>query len=161
MRHAAEICVVTNQWVNSYKRLVSKNESPSHISWSNYPNNFNSITIPKIRKGSEDSSRIEFRLPDPGCNPYLTFASIITAGLNGMKNKYKLEKPTLNEEDLKNEHILPSNLGITLEQSKNNAFLKDVLSEEVLEIYLKGKETEWNAYSRFITEFELNNWLNL
>ena len=78
-----------------------------------------------------------------------------------MKNKYKLEKPTLNEEDLKNEHILPSNLGITLEQSKNNAFLKDVLSEEVLEIYLKGKETEWNAYSRFITEFELNNWLNL
>ena len=78
-----------------------------------------------------------------------------------MKNKYKLEKPTLNEDGLKNEYILPSNLGITLEHSKNNAFLKDVLSEEVLEIYLKGKETEWNAYSRFITEFELNNWLNL
>ena len=54
-----------------------------------------------------------------------------------------------------------ANLGISLEKSKNNPFLKDVLSEEVLEIYLKGKETEWNAYSKFITEFELNNWLNL
>ena len=96
LKHVTDFMIISNQWVNSYKRLVSKNESPSHISWSNTPNNFNLITIPKIREGSEDSSRIEFRLPDPGCNPYLTFASIITAGLNGMKNKYKLEKPTLN-----------------------------------------------------------------
>ena len=161
LKHVKDFMIITNQWVNSYKRLVSNNESPSHISWSNTPNNFNLITIPKIREGSEDSSRIEFRLPDPGCNPYLTFASIITAGLNGMKNKYKLEKPTQNEDELKNENILPANLGVTIKESRNNPFLKDVLTDEVLEIYLKGKETEWNAYSRFITEFELNNWLNL
>ncbi|GIR16164.1 MAG: hypothetical protein CM15mP29_1520 [Alphaproteobacteria bacterium] len=57
--------VISNQWVNSYKRIAADNESPSHISWSNIPNNFNAITIPQIRKGSEDSSRIEFRIPDP------------------------------------------------------------------------------------------------
>ena len=78
-----------------------------------------------------------------------------------MKNKYKLEKPTQNEDELKNKNILPANLGVTIEESKNNPFLKDVLTDEVLEIYLKGKESEWDAYSRFITEFELNNWLNL
>ena len=161
LKHVKDFMIITNQWVNSYKRLVSNNESPSHISWSNTPKNFNSITIPKTREGSEDSSRIEFRLPDPGCNPYLTFASIITAGLNGMKNKYKLEKPSQNEDELKNKNILPANLGVTIEESKNNPFLKDVLTDEVLEIYLKGKESEWDAYSRFITEFELNNWLNL
>ena len=161
LKHVKDFMIISNQWVNSYKRLVSNNESPSHISWSNTPNNFNLITIPKIREGSEESSRIEFRLPDPGCNPYLTFASIISAGLNGMKNKYDLEKPALNENDLTKENILPANLGVTLEESVNNPFLKDVMSEEVLEIYLKGKQNEWDAYSRFITEFELNNWLNL
>ena len=161
LKHTKDFMIISNQWVNSYKRISSKNESPSHISWSNTPNNFNAISIPKIRKGSEDSSRIEFRIPDPGCNPYLTFASIITAGLNGMKGKFKLEKPTLNISDLKSESLLPGNLGLALEHAKENKFLKEVLTGDVLDIYLKGKEAEWNAFSRYISEFELNNWLNL
>ena len=161
LKHAVDFMVISNQWVNSYKRIAADNESPSHISWSNIPNNFNAITIPQIRKGSEDSSRIEFRIPDPACNPYLTFAAIITAGLKGMKNKYKLEKPSLEITDLIPENSIPSNLGIVLDHSRKNSFLKEVLSEEVLEIYIKGKETEWNAFSKYVSGFELNNWLNL
>ncbi len=161
LKHSLDFMLISNQWVNSYKRIVAENESPSHNSWSNIPNNFNAITIPKIRKGSEESSRIEFRVPDPGCNPYLTFASIINAGLKGIKDKYKLEKPSLSKSDLKLENLLPSNLGIVLNHSKNNLFLKEVLSDEALEIYIKGKETEWNAYSKYVSEFELNNWLIL
>ena len=161
LKHMNDFMIITNQHVNSYKRLVSKNESPSHISWSHSPNNFNLITIPKIRKGSEDSSRIKFRVPDSGCNPYLTFASIITAGLKGMKDNYKLGPESSSLKELKDENKLPINLGEVLDHSKNNNFLKEVMSDDVLEIYLKGKESEWEEYSKYISKFELNNWLNL
>ena len=161
LRHMKDFMIITNQHVNSYKRIVSENESPTHISWSHSPNNFNTITIPKIRKGSEDSSRIKFRIPDSGCNPYLTFASIINAGLKGMKENYKLVPETKTLKDANNDNKLPNNLGEVLDHSMNNNFLKEVMNEDVLKIYLKGKESIWNEYLKHISKFELNNWLNL
>ena len=93
LKHVNEFMLTTKQWVNSYKRISALNEAPSYRCWSKNPDYGNLITIPEIRKGSNISSRIEFRLPDPGCNPYLSFAAIITAGLKGMQNNYKLEPP--------------------------------------------------------------------
>ena len=161
LNHMKDFMIISNQHVNSYKRIVAENESPTHISWSHAPNNFNMITIPKIRKGSEDSSRIKFRIPDSGCNPYLTFASIINAGLKGMKENYKLAPETKTLLDANNDSRLPNNLGEVLDHSTNNDFLKEVMTEEVLEIYLKGKESVWKEYLKHISKFELNNWLNL
>ena len=161
LNHMKDFMIISNQHVNSYKRIVAENESPTHISWSHAPNNFNMITIPKIRKGSEDSSRIKFRIPDSGCNPYLTFASIINAGLKGMKQNYKLAPETKTLLDANNDSRLPNNLGEVLDHSTNNDFLKEVMTEEVLEIYLKGKESVWKEYLKHISKFELNNWLNL
>ena len=162
LKHMNDFMIITNQHVNSYKRLVAENESPSHISWSHAPNSFNSITIPKIRKGSEDSSsRIKLRVPDSGCNPYLTFASIITAGLKGMKNNYKLGPEVSSRNDVKDDFKLPNNLGKVLEHSENNQFLKEVMTDDVAGIYLRGKKSEWMEYSKYISKFELNYWLNL
>ena len=170
LKHVNEIMIVTNQWVNSYKRIASHNEAPSHVCWSSSPDHCNLITIPKIREGNEASSRIEFRLPDPGCNPYLSFAAIISAGLKGMQENYKLSMPmedsvqNLSKEQLEKfeqDNELAKDLGTAIRYSENSNILKDALGEEAHSIFIKGKKREWSQYLKTVSKFELDNWLNL
>ena len=170
LKHVNEFMLATNQWVNSYKRIATPNEAPSYRCWSKKPDYGNLITIPEIRKGSGISSRIEFRLPDPGCNPYLSFSAIITAGLKGMQNNYKLEPPmeesysNLSDKSLVkfgNEKKLAQDLGTSIKNAEESSILKDALGEEAYSIFLKGKKREWSEYLKTVTEFELKNWLNL
>src|SRR4028118_1473725 len=93
LHHAPEITAVTNQWVNSYKRLVIGYEAPVHVAWAR--NNRSAIVnVPHPKKGRFESTRIEYRAPDPACNPYLTFAVVLAAGLRGIEHAYKLPDET-------------------------------------------------------------------
>ncbi len=170
LKHVNEFMLATNQWVNSYKRIASLNEAPSYRYWSKNPDYGNLITIPEIRKMGDISSRIEFRLPDPACNPYLSFAAIITAGLKGMQNRYKLEPAMeesfskLSQEDLtklEGTKKLAHDLGTSIQNAENGSILKDALGEEAYLVFLKGKKREWGEYLKTVSDFELKNWLNL
>ncbi|MEG3581996.1 MAG: glutamine synthetase family protein [Chloroflexota bacterium] len=170
LKHVKEFMIITNQWVNSYSRTAASNESPSHVYWSTIPDNGNLVTIPNRRSDSKDSSRIEFRLPDPGCNPYLTFAAIITAGLKGMKEKYPLEKPmesAFNKLDekkitsLKRSKRLPENLGLAIQYAETSKFLEEILGKAAFEVYISGKKREWQLFSEQVSEFELEHSINL
>ena len=89
LTHAREITAVTNQWVNSYKRLVAGYEAPVYVAWARN-NRSVVVNVPHVKRGRPDSTRIEYRAPDPVCNPYLAFAVILTAGLKGVEDRYKL-----------------------------------------------------------------------
>ena len=89
LKHAREITAITNQWVNSYKRLVSGFEAPTYISWA-LVNKADLIRVPSYRMGNNSSRRIEYRAPDPACNPYLAFSVMLAAGLEGIENNYEL-----------------------------------------------------------------------
>ncbi|EQD62671.1 glutamine synthetase, type I, partial [mine drainage metagenome] len=112
LRHAHEITAVTNQWVNSYKRLVAGYEAPVHVSWA-YNNRSALVRVPIAKRGRLDSTRIEFRSPDPACNPYLAFAVVLAAGIKGVEQGYELGPETssnlfsLTSEELASEGIRP------------------------------------------------------
>ncbi|MBM01635.1 MAG: glutamine synthetase [Chloroflexi bacterium] len=170
LKHVNEFMLATNQWVNSYKRIASMNEAPSYRCWSKNTDYGNLITIPEIRKIGDISSRIEFRLPDPACNPYLSFAAIITAGLEGMQNNYKLEPAmeesfsTLSPEDLnefEDTKKLAQDLGTSIKNAEKGSILKNALGEEAYSVFLKGKKREWAEYLKTVSNFELKNFLNL
>ena len=93
LRHSPEICIVTNQWVNSYKRLVAGYEAPVYASWASV-NSADLVRVPTYKEGREESVRLEYRAPDPACNPYLAFAALLTAGLMGIRNEYDLPPQT-------------------------------------------------------------------
>ena len=92
LRHAREIAAVFAQWVNSYKRLVPGFEAPVYVAWSQR-NRSALIRIPLYKPGSEQATRAEIRCPDPACNPYLTFAALLHAGLEGIEQEYELPDP--------------------------------------------------------------------
>ncbi|NIM07252.1 MAG: glutamine synthetase, partial [Armatimonadetes bacterium] len=92
LKHAPEITAVTNQWVNSYKRLVPGYEAPVYVSWGRR-NRSDLIRVPMYKPGKENATRVEFRSPDPACNPYLAFAVMLAAGLKGIEEKYPLPEP--------------------------------------------------------------------
>jgi glutamine synthetase len=92
LRHAREITLVTNQWVNSYKRLSPGYEAPVYVSWARR-NRSDLVRVPEYKPGQERATRIEYRAPDPACNPYLVFAVMLAAGLRGIEREYQLPAP--------------------------------------------------------------------
>tara|TARA_B110000438_G_scaffold300234_1_gene352152 strand:+ start:832 stop:2205 length:1374 start_codon:yes stop_codon:yes gene_type:complete len=169
LKHVDEFMMITNQWINSYKRIATQNEAPSYKCWSNESTLGTLIRIPSRRKGSIDSSRIEFRVADPACNPYLSFAMMISSGLEGIKNKYELEpqikksiKDFTAEEmaDLNNKK-LPFNLGEAIKIAEKSSLLKNTIGVDAFEVYLESKEREWQHYSESITDFEIKSSINL
>ncbi len=168
LRHAKEMSAVFAQWVNSYKRLVPGYEAPVYIAWSN-KNRSALIRIPVYYPGKEQSTRAELRCPDPACNPYLTFAVILNAGLDGIEKGYKLEEPMeknlyhLTDEQRKELGIesLPGNLGEAISIAEKSELVKKALGEHVFPRFIELKKKEWEEYRIQVTEYELEKYLSI
>ncbi len=165
LHHAREISAVTNQWVNSYKRLVSGFEAPIYTSWARN-NRSVVVNVPHTKKGKAESTRIEFRAPDPACNPYLTFSVVLAAGLKGIEESYDLPPETtanlyeLTEEERMAEGIemLPDSLSDALNAMEGSELVAEALGEHVFEWFIRNKRAEWREYKSHISQFELDRY---
>ncbi|MGD8881821.1 MAG: glutamine synthetase family protein [Desulfobacterales bacterium] len=166
MRHAREIVGVTNQWVNSYKRLVPGYEAPVYISWARR-NRSAMIRVPMYKPGKEAATRIEFRSPDPACNPYLAFAVMLMAGLKGVDENYSLPEPI--EEDIyemdeaaRDEAgivSLPGSLFEAIQELEKSEVVKETLGDHIYHQFIANKKIEWNRYRTHVSRYEIENYL--
>ena len=151
LKHASEITAVTNQWVNSYKRLQGGGEAPAIINWGHNDRGA-LVRIPMYKPNKENSTRIEFRSPDSACNPYLAYAVMIAAGLKGIEGKYALEAS--NDVDK-----LPANLNEAISIMEKSDLVRETLGEHVFEYVLRNKRAEWLDYRRQVSQYELDRYL--
>ena len=166
LRHAAEITAITNQTVNSYKRLVPGFEAPVHISWARN-NRSGLIRVPVQKRNSEQSTRIEYRSPDPACNPYLAFSVILAAGLRGIKEGYELPQEAdanlfeIGDDMLEKLGIeqLPQSMSDALRVMERSDLVAEALGEHIFEWFLRNKRAEWRGYKTHISQYELNRYL--
>jgi glutamine synthetase len=166
LTHGREITAVTNQWVNSYKRLVPGYEAPIYLSWARR-NRSDLIRVPVYKPGKENATRIEYRAPDPACSPYLAFAVMLSAGLEGIEKGYECPPPVeqnvyqMAEEEREALGIqqLPGDLDDAIREAENSELLKKTLGEHVFEKFIENKKIEWNQYRERVTEFELDQYL--
>ena len=168
VRHAPEITAVTNQWVNSYKRLVPGVEAPVYA---NYTSGHLAglVRVPAYRVGKEDSLRIEYRAPDSACNPYLAFAAILAAGLEGIEQDYELPEPitsdpfnmTAEERHKRGVIELPTTLDSALKIAGESELLRKALGPAVMDSFIRNKSLEWAEYSRTVTDYEISRYLKL
>ncbi|MCM8820587.1 MAG: glutamine synthetase family protein [Candidatus Omnitrophica bacterium] len=166
MRHAREITLVCNQWVNSYKRLVVGYEAPVYICWARR-NRSALIRVPMYQPGKEKSTRIEFRSPDPACNPYLAFACMVAAGMKGIEEKYPLCEPLerdvyhLTEDEMKQLGVdcLPGSLIEAIEVAEASKLLKETLCEHIFTNLIAAKKIEWDEYRKRVHEYEIKTYL--
>ena len=168
LRHSPEITLVTNQWVNSYKRLVPGYEAPVHVSWT-MSNRLDLIRVPSYKTGYETSLRVEYRAPDPACNPYLAFSVLLAAGLRGIEEEYPLPSPVTSdvsrmapeERDARGISRLPTNLGEAIALAEESVLLRETLGEFVHETLIRNKKKEWEDYSSAVTDYEISRYLPL
>ena len=166
LKHSAEICAITNQWVNSYKRLIPGYEAPVYIVWGQ-KNRSALVRVPMYKPGQEKATRIELRFPDPACNPYLAFSVMLAAGLEGIKNKYTLKDASeidmfkLSPEEMKEKGIetLPGSLIEAIHVAEKSDFLRSALGEHVFEKFMENKKIEWDRYRTQVSNYELNAYL--
>ncbi len=151
LKHAGEFTAITNQFVNSYKRLSGEGEAPAFITWG-HNDRSSLVRIPAYKPHKENSTRVEVRSPDSACNPYLAFAVIISAGLKGIESKYSL---TENEQP----EALPTNLEEAIKAMENSTFVRETLGEAVFEYVLRNKRAEWNEYRKQVSAYELDRYL--
>ncbi len=168
LKHAREITLVNNQWVNSYKRLVPGFEAPAYISWARR-NRSAMVRIPMYKPGKEKATRIEYRAPDPACNPYLAFATQLAVGLEGMEQNYVLGDPI--EEDIfdmtpserKDKGIgeLPGNLYAAIQATEQSEIVRKALGDHIFNKFLENKKIEWDKYRVHVSRYEIDNYLSL
>ncbi len=166
LRHAREISAVFAQWVNSYKRLVPGYEAPVYVAWSRR-NHSALIRIPLYKPGSEQSTRAEIRCPDPACNPYLTFAALLHAGLEGIEQGYELPDPMetnlyhLTPEQRKERGIvsLPETLGEAIDELAGSELVRTALGPHIFDRYIELKRKEWDEYRVQLSAWELERYL--
>ena len=164
--HAREITAVTNQLVNSYKRLIPGSEAPVHVSWAR--NNRSALVrVPLAKAGKESSTRIEYRSPDPACNPYLAYSVMLAAGLKGLEEGYELgPEAAANVFELTDEEraaegmtALPQSLAEALDEMERSELVAEALGEHIFEWFLRNKRSEWADYKAQVTPFELARYL--
>ena len=168
LRHARELACVFAQWVNSYKRLVPGYEAPVYIAWSRR-NRSALIRVPVYHPGKERATRAELRCPDPACNPYLTFAALLHAGLDGIEKGYELPPPMeknlyeLSHEDRAKAGIeaLPETLGEAVEIGASSELLLNAFGEHIHSRFVDLKRAEWEDYRVQVTPYELERYLPL
>jgi glutamine synthetase len=166
LHHAREITIVTNQWVNSYKRLIPGYEAPIYLSWA-ARNRSDLIRIPVYKPGRENATRIEYRAPDPACNPYLAFAVMLAAGLEGIERGYEcplpVEQNVYEMEPEERERLgidsLPGSLAEATEVAEKSELLRKTLGDHVFEKFIENKKIEWHEYRAQVSEFELTRYL--
>ncbi|MFH1784245.1 MAG: glutamine synthetase family protein [bacterium] len=166
LKHIAEFTSITNQWVNSYKRLVPGYEAPVYTSWARR-NRSALVRVPMYKPGKETATRVELRNPDPACNPYLAFTIMLAAGLEGMKHNYKLPEPieqdiyhmTDKERAAKKIESLPGSLIEAINLTEKSALVKKTLGEHIFNKFIENKKIEWDNYRMQVTDYELKKYL--
>ncbi len=166
LRHAREITAVTNQLVNSYKRLVNGFEAPVGISWAQQ-NRSALVRVPVTKMDKPSSTRIELRSPDPSCNPYLAFSVIVAAGMKGVREGYELPPElTQNLADLSTEETralgidsLPASLAEALDEMEQSELVQEALGDHIFEWFLRNKRSEWTDYKAHVSPWELQRYL--
>jgi glutamine synthetase len=166
LRHAPEITAVTNQWVNSYKRLVPGYEAPVYLSWARR-NRSDLIRVPEYRPGKENATRIELRSPDPACNPYLAFSVMLTAGLEGIEKEYEVPEPveeniyemSEGERRARNISTLPASLLEAIQITEKSEVIRNALGDHVFEAFIQNKKIEWDQYRTQVTDYEIKKYL--
>jgi glutamine synthetase len=166
LRHAPEITCVTNQWVNSYKRLIGGGEAPSYISWG-HNNRSALVRVPMYKPNKGQSTRIELRSIDAACNPYLAYAVVLAAGMKGLEEEYELPREaednvwSLNDRERKALGLeqLPKNLYDAIKIAEDSELLAETLGEHVYEFFLRNKRAEWEEYRGQVSAFERDRML--
>jgi glutamine synthetase len=166
LRHASEITCVTNQWVNSYKRLIGGGEAPSYICWG-HNNRSAMIRVPMYKPNKGQSTRIELRTIDAACNPYLAFAVTLAAGMKGIEEDYELPREaeddvwSLNERERKSLGIepLPKSLHDAIAIAESSELLAETLGEHVYDFFLRNKRAEWEEYRGQVSPYERDTML--
>jgi glutamine synthetase len=168
MKHAKEITLVTNQWINSYKRLVPGYEAPVYISWAQR-NRSDLIRIPLYKPGKEIATRVEYRSPDPACNPYFAFSVMLAAGLEGIEKKYPLRDPVernvyeMTGKERKRHKIesLPGNLYEAIQITEKSDLVRQALGDHVFYQFIENKKIEWERYRARVTDYELEQYFSV
>ena len=168
LRHAREVCSIFAQWVNSYKRLVPGYEAPVYVAWSRR-NRSALVRVPLYHPGKENATRMELRAPDPACNPYLTFAVLLQAGLEGIERGYELPEPMeknlyhLSPDERRRLGIeqLPETLGEAIEVTAESELVLRTLGEHIFNRYIEIKRQEWEDYRVQVTPWELERYLSI
>lgn len=165
LAHARAMCAVLAPLVNSYKRLVPGFEAPVHISWGR-TNRSALVRVPRITAGREQSTRIELRCPDPSCNPYLAYAVMLAAGLDGIRRQLSLREAA--EEDLfhvdpraRGLATLPTSLGAALDALREDEVIQTALGPNVYERFIDAKQQEWESYRAYVSEWEVERYLSI
>jgi len=166
LKYAPEFTSITSQWVNSYKRLVPGYEAPVYLSWARR-NRADLVRVPEYKPGKEKATRIELRSPDPACNPYLTFAVMLAAGLEGIEKKLEPPKPIeenvyeMGEEERKAKGIgtLPGSLAEAIALTEKSDLVRKALGDHVFDNFIANKKLEWNQYKVQVSEYELKKYL--
>jgi glutamine synthetase len=166
LHHAREIAALFAPNVNSYKRLVPGYEAPVYVAWSQR-NRSALVRVPVYHPGKEQATRCELRCPDPSCNPYLTFAAMLHAGLDGIEKGYELPEPMeRNLYDLSHDERvergieqLPETLGEAIEVLAESDLVKTALGEHIFPRYVDLKREEWEEYRVQVSRWELERYL--
>jgi len=166
LRYAPEITLICNQWVNSYKRLVPGYEAPVYVSWARR-NRADLIRVPEYKPDKGDTTRIEFRSPDPACNPYLAFSVMLMAGLEGIEKGFELRDPVeenvyeMTEEERQRRGIetLPASLWEAIQLTEKSELVRKVLGDHVFYGFIKNRKIEWYQYRTQVSEYELKRYL--
>jgi len=166
LKHAREMCAIVAQWVNSYKRLVPGYEAPVYISWARR-NRSALVRVPMYKPGKALATRIEFRCPDPACNPYLAFTVMLAAGLKGVQEGYELPEPV--EEDIfemssearaqRGIESLPGSLDEAIRETEKSEVVREALGDHIFEKFIANKKIEWDRYRTHVSRFELEKYL--
>ncbi len=166
LKHAREITAVTNQWVNSYKRLVPGHEAPVYVSWARR-NRSTLVRVPMYKPEKEEASRVEFRSPDPACNPYLAFSVMLAAGLEGVEKEYPLPEPVeqdiyrMSEEERRELGIdsLPGSLIEAIQLTEKSKLVRKTLGDHVFNSFIASKKVEWDDYRKCVHPYEIERFL--
>jgi len=168
IKHINALCAILCPTVNSYKRLVSGFEAPVYITWAAM-NRSALVRVPKWFRQRKEAARIELRCPDPSCNPYLAFAVMLQAGLDGIKDDLTPARPVeenvyqLDDESLakKNIRVLPTSLQEALDELKKDKLIRNVLGEHLFEKYVDIKTKEWDEFKKQVTNWEIETYLDI
>jgi glutamine synthetase len=168
LAHIKEIALVTNQWINSYKRLVPGYEAPVYICWSRR-NRSAMVRVPLYKPGKENATRVELRNPDPACNPYLAFAAMLAAGLDGIEKGMTLPPEASNNiyEMTETERAaagigsLPEDLYNAIQEFEKSSFVREALGDHVCDFLVRNKWAEWDDYKTLVTPYEISRYLSI
>jgi glutamine synthetase len=166
MEHAREMALVTNQWVNSYKRLVPGYEAPVYVAWAQR-NRSTMVRVPMYKPGKELATRIEFRSPDPACNPYLAFAVMLAAGLKGVEGNYQLPEPIEADiyemDEVARERAgitsLPGSLFEAIQELEKSELMRETLGDHIFNKLIHNKKIEWDRFRTHVSIYEIDNYL--